>query len=134
MFLFARYIESGVFEVLDIPSITTSACLRPLGSLPSSYFTANSMASTLLKYALLSFLITPASRLGCIPNLSEIAVRVSPIMSMHGIECSSENLFIISMSSSSTSVYIRIELQFFASSRIGISVSSSSTYERFLIS
>ncbi|MPN65050.1 hypothetical protein SDC9_212829 [bioreactor metagenome] len=49
IFLLARYILSGVFDVLDIPTNTISDFNTPLGSFPSSYLTANSIASTLLK-------------------------------------------------------------------------------------
>ena len=36
IFLFARYIDSGVLDVREIPIITRSAIKTPLGSFPSS--------------------------------------------------------------------------------------------------
>ena len=51
IFLYAKNIDNGVLLVLDTPIITTSAFSKPDGFLPSSYFTANSMASTFLKYS-----------------------------------------------------------------------------------
>ena len=49
IFLFANYIESGVFEFLETPTSTSSAFSKPSVSFPLSYFTANSIAATLLK-------------------------------------------------------------------------------------
>ena len=49
--LCAKYMLSGVLEVLETPMITTSALASPKGFLPSSYLTANSTASTRLKYS-----------------------------------------------------------------------------------
>ena len=41
----ARYVESGVFEVREMPTSTRSAFGRLRGSAPSSFLTANSTAS-----------------------------------------------------------------------------------------
>ena len=77
MFLFAKYKLNGVFEVLDTPKITTSASFRPFISFPSSYFTANSKASILLKYSAPIFLFKPGFPSAFTPNFSSKVLSIS---------------------------------------------------------
>ena len=102
--LFAKYILSGVLDVLDIPTRTKSALRTPLGSLPSSYLTANSIASILLKYDSSSFLIIPGSLFGFFSKRPLIFLSISDIRSIELIPSLSENSVIISHISSSTNV------------------------------
>src|SRR5690554_2271499 len=84
-FLWAKYILKGVFEVLDIPINMISAFIKPLGSFPSSYLTANSIASTFLKYFSSNFLIKPASLLGVDLRMLPISLTIDDIISILGI-------------------------------------------------
>ena len=63
--------ESGVFDVRETPTSTMSASSSPLPT-PSSYFTANSIASIRLKYVESSGARAPGSIRAATPATREI--------------------------------------------------------------
>ena len=77
--------DNGVLLVRDTPIITTSAFSKPDGFLPSSYLTANSIASTFLKYSWSSLCTIPAVMRGLVEATVPTASNTGPIISTAGI-------------------------------------------------
>ena len=73
----ARKVDSGVFDVREMPTSTRSAFGRLRGSRPSSLRTVNSTASTRRKYSSPSVCNRPGTPLGCAPRYDDsLAISV----------------------------------------------------------
>ncbi len=119
------YKLNGVFEVRETPKRTKSASRNPRGSLPSSYFTANSIAATRLKYAWFKRCKAPGSWTASTPNVFSSIVVKGDIKSTY---CKPVRLAKASTKATNsllTKVVTTIDLSSKASLRISPKLSSS---------
>ena len=99
------YMDKGVFEVRDTPMSTMSAFSNPEGIFPSSYFTANSIASTFLKYSSSSRCIIPGLSFGFVIVMVSKVLSIGPRISTYATPEFFASLSNVSLSSIDTIVW-----------------------------